>query len=344
MNQTTATPSTDFIRRILDLVQQQRWWHLGPLLSDLDRERLAAFRQAWQAIHPVHRQDLVDALVELAEDHPEYDFRAIFRWLLSDEDPEVRATAIHGLWEDESPALIGPLLHLLQRDPSPRVREAAAISLGRFILKSELGELPMREVTPVVEALLRIAQNPDEDLDVRRRAIESLAYIDEPHIRDLIEAAYYHSDTRMQASALFAMGRSANPRWASYVLAELESPDPELRYEAALAAGELELADAVKPLSSLVEDEDIDVRLAAIEALGRIGGPEAERILTHLSGSGDPVIEEAAEAALEELRFFSTSDAESLLFPLLDFTDLMDEERFSVEEDLRPDDEEDEDL
>ncbi len=328
------TPEDQLVDRICHLVAEQRWWHVAPLLSDPDSERLAAFRQAWERLSSEERRQLVNALLEMAEEDPLYDFRAIFRWLLADAQPEVRATAIHGLWEDESPALIRPLLHMLQHDPDVNVREAAAIALGRYVLAGELGDLPMREVTPVVEALLQVVQNSEEDIDVRRRALESIAFIDEPHVRDLIEAAYYHPDTRMQVSAVFAMGRSGNTRWASYVLTELESPDPELRYEAALAAGNLELADAIQPLRRLIEeDKDVEIQLAAIEALGRIGGAEAERILLQLLDSPEDAIAEAAEDALDELRFWS-GDPETLLFPLLDFEDLADEERFLLDDDV----------
>ncbi len=324
----------DLTQQILAIVKRGRWWHLGPLLSDLDAEGMQAFRRAWEQLTPDQRQQLVNTLVEMGEADPLYDFRAIFRWLLADPQADVRATAIHGLWEDESPALISPLLHMLRHDPDTRVREAAAIALGRYVLAGELGDLPMREVTPVVEALLQVVQNPEEDIDVRRRALESVAFIDEPHVRDLIETAYYHPDTRMQVSAVFAMGRSGNHRWASYVLTELESPDPELRYEAALAAGNLELADAIRPLSRLIEeDEDIEIQLAAIEALGRIGGSEAERILVRLLDSDNTAIAEAAADALDELRFW-TGDPDTILFPLVDFDDLTDEERFLLEDEL----------
>lgn len=304
--------------KLLEIVKEKRFWHAGPVLTGLDATGMAEFRAVWKALNPVERQELARALVELAEDHVEYDFRPIFRWLLSDEDAEVRATAIEGLWEDESPALIGPLLHLLRHDPDYRVRSAAATSLGRFVLLAELEKVPAREVMPVIEALIERARDEREDVDVRRRAVESLGYVDEPHVRDIIEAAYYDSDLRLQASALFAMGRSANPMWAPYILAELESPDPELRYEAALAAGELELAEAVRPLITLLEDDELDIRLAAVEALGHIGGPEARRVLLKLAEESDnDVLAEAADEALDELRF-AEGDID---FPMFEFVE-----------------------
>ncbi len=306
--------------RIRRLIRENRLWHLGPLLSDPSTETLEAFQRVWETLDPPTRQELATYLVEDAEAEVLYDFRPIFRRLLGDEDPRVRALAIEGLWEDESPALISPLLYILQHDPDPEVRAAAATSLGRFVLLSELGTLPAREIAPVVEALIDKVNDEEEDLDVRRRALESIAYIGEPHIYDLIERAYYHPDVRMQASALFSMGRSADERWGPLVLAELESPEPELRYEAALAAGELELLEALPVLTWLAEHEDdIQVREAAIEALGRIGGPEAERVLTRLLESRDESVDEAVRLALEELRF---KDDE--LPPLIDLWDTVE--------------------
>jgi len=67
-------------------------------------------------------------------------------------------------------------------------------------------------------------------------------------VREIIEAAYYHEDQRMRTSAVFAMGRSADPYWSDLVINELQSSRPEMRYEAAMASGELELA-AATPLA-----------------------------------------------------------------------------------------------
>ena len=304
--------------RLRQLIEEERLWHLGPLLTDPSPETLQAFQQVWEELPPPRRQDVIDALVEQVEDHVEYDLRPIFRWLLGDSDPHVRAQAIEGLWEDESPALISPLLYMFQHDPDPHVRAAAATALGRFVLLSELGEIPEREVTPAINALIRAAHDEQEDVEVRRRSLEAVSYIDEPHIRDLIEAAYYHPDLRMQASAVFSMGRNANERWGPLILAELTSPDPELRYEAALAAGELALLDAIPLLRFMAEEEgeDPQIRQAAIEALGRIGGPESERILLRLMEAPEDFISLSAETALDELRFMSD---DVYLPPLLDF-------------------------
>jgi len=299
---------------LLEIVREGRLWHLAPAVSSPDKRMMEAFREAWARIHPVERQEVVKSLVEEAEEHIEYDFFPILRWLLGDEDPEVRQTAIEGLWEDESPALIGPLLYILEHDPEPQVRAAAATGLGRFVLLYELEEISTREMTPVIERLIQKVNDKNEDIEVQRRSLEAISPLGEPHIRDLIEAAYYHPDLRMQASALFAMGRNLVEQWEPMVLAELESPEPELRYEAAIAAGEMELIDALPKLSQIIaSDESLQVRLAAIEALGNIGGPESERILLRQLDALEEIVAKTAQEALDELYFMAGQDD----FPLL---------------------------
>ena len=107
----------------------------------------------------------------------------------------------------------------------------------------------------------------------------------------------------MRESALVAMGRAMLPRWLPIVSRELESPSPALRYEAARAAGEM--ADIARSLVArvvrLCSDADTEVALAAIWALGQIGGETARRTLQHISGSEDEARSQAAAEALDEL-------------------------------------------
>ena len=227
----------------------------------------------------------------------------MFRFCLGDEDERVREAAIEGLWEDDDPTLINPLITLLQDDPSSSVRAGAAISLSRYVLLGELDKIKVRHFAPVREALLKTIHSPLEDLEVRRRATESIAYSSEESVRSIIEAAYYDEDESMRVSAVFAMGRSADPNWSHLVISELESSRPEMRYEAAMACGELELSAATPLLADLANDPDREVQEAAICALGQIGGNEARRILYTCYEEGDQSLREAVEEALEQLDF-----------------------------------------
>ncbi len=276
-------------------------------LSGLSGQALAALRQAWPRIEVEHRRHLAHTMVEMAEDDVELDFSAVFRILLSDPDAEVRAAAIDGLWEDTDERLVEPLLSFLQSDPSPLVRAAAADSLGHFALVRCASVRRPAAVQRVRAALLATFRNRDDPLNtsqVRRNALESAAlFTDDEQIAAAIRDAYADPDLALRAAALRAMGSTFNASWEGIIVAELDSPHPELRFEAARSAGELWSRRAVPRLVQLVADPDLDVCRMAVWALGQIGGKQAKAVLESLLHSPDETIREEAEEALEELRF-----------------------------------------
>lgn len=282
-------------------------------LSDMSPEELALFQEVWAAITPSRRRALLNEMIDWAEDRVDVSFCRIFQWLTGDEDSWVRAQAINGLWEEEDVRLIEPLIRLLRTDPAPEVRAAAAQSLGAYLLLGELEDLDAT-LAAAVERALQDAYQVQEETQVRRRILESLAYSAATNIPSLIRQAYEEDDEGMRISAVFAMGRSADPRWRDIVLAELVSTDTVMQFEAARASGELELAEAVPDLIDLLDDEDIDLRDTAIWALGRIGGPEARRALRACADSGDEDLVDAAQEALEELNFLSGEDLPTFMF------------------------------
>ncbi|NOX62879.1 MAG: HEAT repeat domain-containing protein [Chloroflexi bacterium] len=280
-------------------------------LSDLNAQEMAQFKAAWSRYSLERRQKLMRTLVELSEERIEYDYRPIFRWALRDADPLVRIFAIEGLWEDENPALI-PILHrMLREDEEAAVRAAAALGLGRFVQWHELGALETEFIEEITQALWDSFQNESEYLDVRRRALEAIATSSRPGVERLIEQAFYMEEIPMRASALYAMGQNADTRWIPYLLPELERVEAELRLEAARSLGELEARPAVRPLIHLIAVEsDLEVRLAAIAALGQIGGDEARRALEAALEWEDEAVAQAAEDALDELHHSLGSDFE----------------------------------
>jgi hypothetical protein len=272
-------------------------------LSSLGAEDVARVREAWTDLPAELRRRLIARLMKVAEADFEADFGAVFRLGLEDEDAEVRAMAVEGLWEDEDVRLVPRLSEFLREDEAAIVREAAAKSLGRFILLGELRKIRPDPQTVAYEALLAACQDTEEHMDVRRRALESLAYISNEIVAELIHQAYAAPEEKMCVSAVFAMGRSADTRWARQVRQELISPNPELRYESARACGELQLSEAVPELEELADDADPEVQDAALWALGQIGGDRARQILEHYCRVSDEATRAAAEAALDELEF-----------------------------------------
>jgi len=272
-------------------------------LSNLGPEMLKVFWQQWRAFPGERRVEIVHALDELAEDNVDLDFRPVFRACLSDADPTVRAAAITGLWEDESEPTMERLISLLH-DDAGEVRAAAVIALAPFAFRAELGELPDPSGAKVHQALLSAATDPDQPLEVRRRAVEGLGYFaNSREAQAEIGRAYANAEVLMRESAVLAMGRSMRPTWFPYIERELKSQAPGMRYEAARAVGELgEDGRGMLPsLLPLVDDEDTEISLAAIWSLGQIGGPSAKRLLQRLARSKDEARSQAANEALEEL-------------------------------------------
>ena len=273
-------------------------------LSDLTRAETQLFQEVWSLIDAGRRRWVIQSLVDIAEASFAVNFSPIFRLCLNDEDEVVRSRAIEGLWEDEDLTLAGLLVRLLRNDPSESVRVAAATSLGRFVLLGELEKIEAAPAMMVEDALLGAIYDPHETLEVRRRAVESIAYSGQAQVREIIEVTYCDDEEKMRISTVFAMGRSADPIWREMVIAELDNPNPEMRYEAARACGELEASAALSDLIDQIEaDPDSEVQEMAIWALGRIGGKEARRVLEACCESEDEALSQAAEEALDELDF-----------------------------------------
>jgi len=289
----------DELRESAEMPAQAPLYHL----SSLAAEDVVRVREVWLGLPVELRRRLIAQLVEMAEADFEVDFGAIFRLELEDEDAAIRAAAVEGLWEDEDVRLVPLLAAALREDEAAIVRAAAAASLGRFILLGELEKIRPDTQAVAYEALLAACRDIEEDVEVRRRALESLAYTDNEAVAELIRAAYDALEEKTIVSAVFAMGRSANTRWAPRVREKLCSPNPELRYEAAWACGELQLSEAMPELEELADDADPEVQEAALWALGQVGGDKARQILERYCHTDDEATRVAAEAALDELEF-----------------------------------------
>ena len=172
-------------------------------LSDLTKAEVQLFREVWSLIDAERRRWIIQSLLDIAEASFEVNFNSVFRLCLSDEDEVVRSRAIEGLWEDEDLALAGLLVRLLKDDPSESVRAAAATSLGRFVLLGELEKIEAAPAMMVEDALLGAIYDPHETLEVRRRAVESIAYSGQAQVRDIMRWPT-GTTTRKCASAPFS--------------------------------------------------------------------------------------------------------------------------------------------
>ncbi|NWF71363.1 MAG: HEAT repeat domain-containing protein [Chloroflexi bacterium] len=289
-------------------------------LSDLSEADVEKLKTAWLELGTEYRRKLLLRLEDVSETNFDLDFRAFGLFALEDEDAEVRKSAIGVLWSDESLAYMRRLMELAQWDESTDVRAAAASELGRFILMAELGDLPEDDIIPAQDLVIALMTDESEELDVRRRALEAISNSSHEVVEEAIREAYEHSELLMRVSAVFAMGRSCDEQWGPLVLREMHSVEPEMRYEAARAAGELMLAEAVPHLAKVAQGNDREIKEVAIWSLGEIGGREALRVLTALAQDADvqddkdllEVVEDAigmATLAGGDLPFFLDTDA-----------------------------------
>ena len=219
------------------------------------------------------------------------------RALLTDPDPEVRTRAIRLLDEYEDPKIVPSYLDMLKNDPSVDVRVEAANALNLFVDLGELEEISESIYHQVEDALLASA-NSEDDVRVRRAALESLGYSSRPEVITLIESSFHRVDPAWQRSALIAMGRSADERWDDNVTRSLVHVDDRIRQAAVQAAGELSLSSA-RPilLKMLGEEEDPEILSAVIWSLSQIGG---EDVRTYLENLLDQLEDDEQIAFLEE--------------------------------------------
>lgn len=119
----------------------------------------------------------------------------------------------------------------------------------------------------------------DDDWRVRKEAISAVQEMGAtPELLDALVATFSASDNvglrNAATEALGALGRLAAER----LINELGLLDADGRKLAAEALGKTCHASAIMPLSRLMSDPDPNVRVAAIEALGCVGGERLDQV------------------------------------------------------------------
>ncbi len=272
-------------------------------LSGMARSEAAGVMSSWVGVSAARKSELIERMVEMAEENIELDFSGVLRACLRDAHAGVREKAALGLWDSDDRSIVRPLVELLGGDPSSSVRAAAATTLAKFAEMAGEGRMTKRDVQRIRGALLAVIEREDEEIETRRRAIESVAAFDSDRVRSIISQAYGDADVRLKQSAIYAMGRSSDERWLPTVLRETRSEDAAMRFEAATACGLLGDDDMTPHLINMLNDEDSQVQLAVVRALGVIGGDLARRALMQAIRLGDDAVEEAAEEALALIEF-----------------------------------------
>ncbi len=287
-------------------------------LVDLSPEQVEQLREVWPRIPLERRRAILEEMEVVTEDDLTASFKEVGLIGLDDPDAQVRFNAIRVLWVEEDYALIERFLDIAQHDPDVEVRANAVGALGGYMYLASLEELPARYVSRIEQVLGALLEDEAAPDVVRRQALEVLGYSLNLDIGRWIERALAHPQEEWQISGLFAAGRTADPRWKEDVLEYLHDERPALRAEAARAAGEIVLKEAVDDLIDLLEDPESEVRMMAAWALSEIGGGEevADALYAAQENAATPEEEQALEEALINLAF--TDEVNDLLLMDLD--------------------------
>ena len=292
-------------------------------LSSLSTEQLERLRPIWNKLDSSYRLLLMQMLIDASQSDSLllYDELGILN--LDAPEPEIRKAAIEMIAVDATVPLVRKILAMAQNDESVEVRIEAINSLGRFVLLGEYEEIPHGLAQRVQEALLAIHKNQENNLNLRRFALEAVANATREDVAPLIEAAYANNNPLMKISAVAAMGNSCDNRWETILLQELHNEDAQTRREAVRAAGLVQIEKAVPRIAAILDEDDLenDERDWIVWSLGEIGGDRASRVLNALLKKAQNDEDEDLELLIDD----ALSNAQLAGdFMMLDFSDYED--------------------
>jgi len=209
-------------------------------------------------------------------------------YTLHDEDQFVAMTAATAIGDICLDSAMESAVVALLRHNDPRVREAAAIALGRMHSNSAAG--------PLTDAL----RDRDEDSCVREAAAAALGGMHSDLAAGLLTDALRDrdEDSCVREAAATALGLTRADQALKPLIESLSDKDPGVRRCAAAALGGLHSDLATVSLTDALRDKDSRVREAAAIALGGIHSNLAAGPLTDALRDEDSCVREAAATAL----------------------------------------------
>jgi hypothetical protein len=124
---------------------------------------------------------------------------------------------------------------------------------------------------PIIEGMV-----DDENRFLVRNAVALLGEIGGKRAVELVTSALANTDSRVRREALLSLAKLGDESAGPLVLGLLEDSDAGVRSAAAVAAGELRVERSVRRLLSMLEDEtDPEAQVPLLRALGKLEDPGA---------------------------------------------------------------------
>lgn len=294
----------------------------GPLERD---GKARAIRDAAAALREANALDvLVDSVERLtlgAGDPPDEAYIAMGQTLVTPGVASRIAARLGSAREEERRAELVLLCQRLGHDMSLAISDALSDTTDRLARRIYLDTMVSigAPAMVIVEEMLE-----DSRWFVVRNAVAILGEVGGEHAVELVMATLAHTDGRIRREALLALAKVGGEDAGMLVYGMIDDPDPEVRRAAAMAAGALKVERALKPLLALLESEqDADVVVGVLQALGQLGDPGAvntiEKRAVGSFFSRQPL--EVRIAAYRALQNIGTPHAKSLLVQAADDKD-----------------------
>lgn len=239
-------------------------------------------------------------------------WRAERRWLEANPDPLARGRRFAqrvvqhwALWSP--PHRARALAHLAAHPQRAELLTAADAELAITVLGKQptLGDLDLR-LLELAAAVPGAAWRRAVELAGRHpgggpAAVRSVFAVLGP---DAVLAALADESAAVRRAGLAELAVVRDQRAAPRLIGLLRDSDDEVKRAAIVACGQMQLAQASRPIVDLIAAEDTDplVRREAMRALGRVGGELAFPVLQRAFTAADRDDKEAALRGLGELR------------------------------------------
>lgn len=248
----------------------------------------------------------------------------------ADQSVESRASTAIALGKIGDERGVNDLVNALKNDPSLTVRINAARALGMFN-KPELGKYLVQETRPenpvevraeCVRALgmshtdearsVIINAMKDSDPEIRLSAIDTLAKEHDNSVLQAVLPLAQDQDPRVAAQTVTMLGELRDKDAEKLLIENVtKNPVANVRAKSAFALGRIGSKEAQHVLKMALFDgkEQLEVKLASVEALGMIGGPEDFATLSQVLKGDDEALKAATAIIASQLRLANSGPA-----------------------------------